>query len=139
VIIQPTFYISPDIEAGLNSGDLIRYGGVVRDRMGNIVKHLKEVPGPANSQDTVGRVAASVKWPWVIITATALSAVAVGVTAIIAARKREETGKPEVPECVENYDVSLRAYLEDYRKLNSKKYRPMAARKESRNVSSGRR
>jgi hypothetical protein len=32
-----------------------------------------------------------------------------------------------------------RAYHEDYRKLNSKKYRPMAARKESRNVSSGRR
>ena len=29
--------------------------------------------------------------------------------------------------------------LEDYRKLNSKKYRPMAARKESRNVLSGRR
>ena len=31
------------------------------------------------------------------------------------------------------------ALLEDYRKLNSKKYRPMAARKESRNVLSGRR
>lgn len=29
--------------------------------------------------------------------------------------------------------------MEDYRKLNSKKYRPMAARKESRNVLSGRR
>ena len=30
-------------------------------------------------------------------------------------------------------------HIEDYRKLNSKKYRPMAARKESRNVLSGRR
>ena len=30
-------------------------------------------------------------------------------------------------------------YKEGYRKLNSKKYRPMAARKESRNVLSGRR
>lgn len=115
MIIQPTFDIPPDIEAGLNSGELIRYGGVVRDRMGSIVKHLKEVPGPANSQETVGRVAASVKRPWVIITATALSAVAVGVTAIIAARKREGTGKPEVAECVENYIVSLRAYLEAVR------------------------
>jgi predicted ATPase len=36
-------------------------------------------------------------------------------------------------------DVIARHYLEDYRKLNSKKYRPMAARKESRNVLSGRR
>ena len=33
----------------------------------------------------------------------------------------------------------LARYLEGYRKLNSKKYRPMAARKESRNVLSGRR
>ena len=34
---------------------------------------------------------------------------------------------------------SLEPQQEDYRKLNSKKYRPMAARKESRNVLSGRR
>lgn len=118
MIIQPTFDIPPDIEAGLNSGDLIRYGGVVRDRMGNIVKHLKEVPGSANSQESLGRVAASVKRPWVIITAAALSAVAVGVTAVIAARKREETGKPEVADCVENYNISLRAYLEAVREGN---------------------
>jgi hypothetical protein len=115
VIIQPTFYISPDIEEGLNSGDLVRYGGVVRDRMGNIVKHLKEVPRPANSQETVGRVAASAKRPWVIITAITLSAMAAGVTAIVAARKRDETGKPEVPECVENYNLSWAAYLEAVR------------------------
>lgn len=105
----------PDIEAGLKSGNLIRYGGVVRDRMGNIVKHLKEVPSPAKSQGVVGRVAASVKRPRGIITATALGVVAVGVTTIIAAGKREEAGKPEVPEHIENYDASLRAYLEAVR------------------------
>jgi len=106
VIIQPTLDIPPDIEAGLKSGSLIRYGGVVRDRMGNIVKHLKEVPSPAKSQGAVGHVAASVKRP---------CAIAVGVTAMIATRKREETGKPEVPECVETYDASLRVYLEAVR------------------------
>lgn len=115
MIIQPTLDIPPDIEAGLKSGSLIRYGGVVRDRMGNIVKHLKEVPSPAKSQGAVGHVAASVKRPWIIITATALGAIAVGVTAMIATRKREETGKPEVPECVETYDASLRVYLEAVR------------------------
>ena len=42
---------------------------------------------------------------------------------------------------VEQFEQDLRnnLYREDYRKLNSKKYRPMAARKESRNVLSGRR
>jgi hypothetical protein len=35
--------------------------------------------------------------------------------------------------------LQVTSYYEDYRKLNSKKYRPMAARKESRNVLSGRR
>jgi hypothetical protein len=116
VIIQPTLDIPPNIEVGLTSGELIRYGGVVRARTGNIVTHLREVPGPANSEETVGRVEVSLKRPWVIITATALSAVAaVGITAIIAARKREQTGKPEMPECVENYNVSLRAYLEAVR------------------------
>jgi hypothetical protein len=118
VIIQPTFYISPDIEEGLNSGDLIRYGGVVRDRMGNIVKHLKEIPSPANSQDTVRRAAASAKRSRGIITTVTLSAVAIGLIAIVATRKQDETGKPEVPECVENYNRSWRAYLEAVRDGN---------------------
>lgn len=112
MIIQPTFNIPPDIEAGLGAGDLIRYGGVVRDRMGSIVKHLKEVPGPVGSQETAGRGAASVKRPWGLITVTGIGLLAVGVAAIVASRKREEAGKPEVAECVENYNVSLRAYLE---------------------------
>ena len=38
-----------------------------------------------------------------------------------------------------NKAIFGKGYNEDYRKLNSKKYRPMAARKESRNVLSGRR
>jgi hypothetical protein len=84
VIIQPTFEISPDIEAGLTSGYLIRHGGVVRDSMGSIVKHLKEVPGPAKQPRDRGRVAASAKRPWGIITAAALSAIAVGVQRLVA-------------------------------------------------------
>jgi hypothetical protein len=37
------------------------------------------------------------------------------------------------------YAQACITFQEGYRKLNSKKYRPMAARKESRNVLSGRR
>ena len=113
--IQVNLDIPPEIDAGLVSGDLIRIGGVVRDRTGNIVKHLKEVPSPATSREAVGRVAVNLKRPWAFITATALSAAAVGAAALIAARKRNQTGEPKMPECVEKYNASLRAYLEAVR------------------------
>lgn len=89
------FDVPADIEAGLNSGDLMRYGGVIRDRLGNIVKHLKEVPGPASNQEAARRIAGSLNKPWAIVAVTALSAVTVGASAIIAARKREQAGKRE--------------------------------------------
>lgn len=116
MIIQPNLYIPPEIEAGLINGDLFRNGGVIRDHStGSIVRHLEEVPGPVNSQEAVGRVAVNLKRPGVIITVAALSVVALGATALIAARRQKQTDKPEVPECVENYNASLRAYLEAVR------------------------
>lgn len=85
--------VPPEIEAGLITGDLIRRGGVVRDRLGIIVKHLKEVPGPAGNQEIVGRAVVSLHRPWVIIAATALSAATVSASVVLAARKREQDGK----------------------------------------------
>ncbi|MER5411215.1 hypothetical protein [Streptomyces sp. NPDC002769] len=112
-MIQPTtFYIPPEIEVGLLSGDLIQYGGIVRNRLGQIVKHLKEVPLPANSEKTVARIGTILKNPQVIIAAAVVGTVAAGVTAITAARKRKRTGTPEVPECVKSYNTSLRTYVE---------------------------
>ncbi|WP_406714261.1 hypothetical protein QEU98_06985 [Trueperella pyogenes] len=45
-IEQVAFAIPARIEAGLATGELVRYGGVVRDGAGHIVMHLKEVPTP---------------------------------------------------------------------------------------------
>lgn len=41
---QVAFDIPADIAKGLAAGDLTRYGGIVRNGAGQIVKHLKEVP-----------------------------------------------------------------------------------------------
>ena len=41
---QVAFDIPADIAKGLAAGDLTRYGGIVRNGEGQIVKHLKEVP-----------------------------------------------------------------------------------------------
>jgi hypothetical protein len=109
VTIQPVnFYIPPEIQAGLNSGDLTRYGGVVRNSMGHIVEHLVEVPVTVGSQEAVKRIAASLKNRWVII---GLGTVAVGGgIALRAVTKRKQTRK-----CVESYNASLGAYLEAVR------------------------
>lgn len=45
-IEQVAFVIPARIEAGLATGELVRYGGVIRDGAGHIVMHLKEVPSP---------------------------------------------------------------------------------------------
>lgn len=52
MVIQPTNYIIPDdIAVKLASGELIRWSGVVRDRGGRIVAHLKEAkPEQYNEQ-----------------------------------------------------------------------------------------
>ncbi|MEU2133897.1 hypothetical protein [Streptomyces sp. NPDC018352] len=116
MISQRTFYIPPEIEVGLRSGDLIQYGGIVRNRLGQIVMHLKEVGLPANSEKAVARVATILKnprYPRIIITAAVVGTVAAGVAmAITVARKRKQTGTPEVPECVKSYNTSLRTYVE---------------------------
>ena len=45
-ITQIAFKIPPEIQAGIDAGALLRFGGVVRDRAGHIVKHLEEVSMP---------------------------------------------------------------------------------------------
>lgn len=107
---QSTFFIPPEIEARLLSGDLIRYGSIVRNRRGHIVKHLKEVQLPAGDEKASVRLAAILKNPRVLIgTVVVVGAAAVGGTSFVAARRRKLA---VVPECVERYNTSLGAYLE---------------------------
>lgn len=42
-VIQVAFDIPPAIQKGIDEGTLIRFGGVVRDTAGHVVKHLDEV------------------------------------------------------------------------------------------------
>ncbi len=109
MLSQMTFYIPPDIEAGLFRGDLIQYGGVIRNQSGELVKHLKEVQLPAADKKAVAQVVAMLKSPGVLIPTLVAGAAVVAGTAYAAARRR----KPAVvPECVARYNTSLGAYLE---------------------------
>lgn len=48
-VIQVDMEIPAEIYEGIISGNLIRYGGVVRDQAGRIVKHLNEVSSRSNN------------------------------------------------------------------------------------------
>ncbi|MGC0274864.1 hypothetical protein ACO0LV_17920 [Pseudactinotalea sp. Z1739] len=113
MIVQPTFYVPSEIAAGILSGELVRYGGVVRDTAGRLVTHLKEVPTPEKVVEEVAkRAALSLKNPWVAVGAGVLTLVAVGGGVVLAVKKRKKDAELDVPECVQNYNRSLRVYLE---------------------------
>lgn len=125
MITQQIFIIPPEIEAGLISGDLVQWGGIVRNLSGQIVKHLKEVMPEAAGQSKAARagfsrvswsgLAGSIKEPWVIIPAAVAATVAGGAAVYVAARKYHKAGKVEMPTVVASYNASLRTYLEAVR------------------------
>jgi hypothetical protein len=110
VIVQPTFFVPPAIAAGLLTGDLTRWGGVVRDTAGHIVAHLDEIPAP-KPNDAVGAAAAWVPTRPVVVAGLATVVVVGSVSAAVAivCRRRRRRG---LPDCVKNYNASLLAYLE---------------------------
>jgi hypothetical protein len=109
VLSQVTFFIPPETVAGLVRGDLIQYGGVVRNQSGEIVEHLKEVQLPMGGKKAAARVAAMLKSPRVLIPTLVAGAAVVAGTSYAAARRRKLA---VVRECVGRYNTSLGAYLE---------------------------
>lgn len=107
VTIQPVnFYVPPEIQLGLATGDLIRFGGVVRDGGGHLVKHLREVPLDSNGEEAALRLAARLRNPWVVA-GLGLGAAAIASIATLAVRKTRKA-----QEIVARYNASFAAYLE---------------------------
>lgn len=105
MISQQTFIIPPEVQAGLAVGDLIQYGGIVRNKAGQIVRHLKAIDLPVDSEKTAAAALQSLKNPNVAVAAFAVAAA--GACAVAFARRRKEA----LPECVAEYNASLSAYL----------------------------
>lgn len=113
MVIQVDFEVPREIATGLASGELTRFGGVVRNSAGRVVAHLKEVPVVERAtEEFVKRAGSSLKNPRVAVTAGAMTLVAVGGGVIYAAKKRKKSAEQVVPVCVQNYSRSLQAYLE---------------------------
>lgn len=113
MIIQPAFEVPPDIYKSLLTGDLVRYGGVVRDTSGRLVTHLKEIPAPERAAENETRIAAAgLKNHWAAAGLATVVAIAAGGGVVLAVRKRKKDAEVNVPKCVQDYEVSLESYLE---------------------------
>ena len=104
--IQPVnFLIPPDIQLGLDAGKLVRYGGVVRNQLGHIVTHLKEVPVPRKEPAMAQRVVSLLK-DRRVVTVIVLGTATGGAFAALAVKNQVQARK-----CAKNLNVSLVAYL----------------------------
>lgn len=111
--MQPVnFLIPPDIQLGLDAGKLVRHGGVVRNELGHIVTHLKEVHLPSKKPAAAQRAAAPLK-DRRVVTVIVLGTAIGGTIAFLAVKDRMQARK-----CVKNLNSSLVAYLEAVRDGN---------------------
>ena len=110
-ITQIAFEIPPEIQAGIDAGALLRFGGVVRDRAGHIVKHLEEgsMPEADNSagENTVVQFAKKNKY---FIIGTAIAAIAAGVIYVVVKNKKNK--EERIPKCVADFNESFAEYVD---------------------------
>ena len=120
VVVQVVnFEIPVEVYASLASGDLVRYGGVVRDLEGHIVKHLEEVLSPDSEEAAERAIAAAKKLtnkidltdPRLLAGAIVIGVATIGGTLYFLTRKPKSPAKPKLPEWVVDYNASLTAYL----------------------------
>jgi hypothetical protein len=107
------FFIPPDIQLGLDAGTLVRYGGVVRNDLGQIVTHLKEVDLPGKEPAGAQRAAALLKDRRVVIVIVLGTAIG-GTIAFLAVKDRVQARKNRVQarKCIKDLNASLVAYFE---------------------------
>ena len=110
-ITQIAFEIPPEIQAGIDAGALLRFGGVVRDRAGHIVKHLEEVSMPeadnSAGENTVVQFAKKNKY---FIIGTAIAAIAAGVIYVVVKNKKNK--EERIPKCVADFNESFAEYVD---------------------------
>lgn len=112
IIDQPLLFVPPEIEAGLLEGTLKLFGSVVREAdTGRIYRHLTElIPSPEKAEEAVKNMKLN---PKVVISVVLAAAVSGGATYLVKKRKDSKVVPVEdLPECLADFDVSLRAYIE---------------------------
>lgn len=103
VITQIAFEIPLEIQAGIDAGALLRFGGIIRDRAGHIVKHLEEV-SILEADNSAGESTI------VLIIGTAIAAIAAGVIYVVVKNKKNK--EERIPKCVADFNESFAEYVD---------------------------
>jgi hypothetical protein len=119
-VAQPILRIPSLIQAGLDSGKLFRNGSVVRVvATGRFHTFLDEIPGPEKLAQEAAKRAAKVDLKIVMPVVLATAAVVGAVAAFVIKKRKNADGldvltevKADEPECVSNFEASLRAYVD---------------------------
>ena len=118
-IQQFAYDIPNDIAIGIMKGVYKRFGGVVRDaNTGVIVKHLKEIELPVPAEKKPGGVIiqAVKQHPVVAVGVSLAVAAGTALTTYVVKKKKENEYKKNSPECVINFEKTLKTYLKAVRK-----------------------
>lgn len=118
-ITPVNFDIPAEIAARLEIGDLVRYGGVVRDLEGHIVKHLQEIALP-DADEAAGRAIAAARKlankldftdPRFIAGAIIVGVATIGGTLYFLSKKPKRQPTPSLPDWVTSYNAALTRYI----------------------------
>ena len=116
-IQQFAYDIPNDIAIGIMKGIYKRFGGVVRDaKTGVIVKHLKEVDLSAEKKASNVIVQTVKQHPVATIGIGVAVAAGTALTTYAVKKRKENEYKKNSPECVINFEKSLKKYLKAVRK-----------------------
>lgn len=114
-IQQIAYDIPSDLALGIVKGTYKRFGGVVRDSStGAIVKHLKEAEIPKKGGRAILKVIK--RHPIAAIGIGATVTIGSAATSYVVKKKKEKRDKSNTPECVLNFEKSLKKYLKAVRK-----------------------
>ena len=110
-VIQPSFYIDPEIENGLLMGIYKRVGGVIRKVSdGTIVKHLKELPSNDNIEESAKSAISTFNWKGVAIGLGVVAVIASG--AIIAYNTiKKKSSKQKQSDFINGFNEAMKNYL----------------------------
>lgn len=112
-LVQIAFEIPPEIQKGIDGGELIRVGGVIRNQAGHIKKFLDEVPiAKIDSKRKIMEFAKKNKY--FIIVTVIITAVTVGVTHVIVRNKKNK--EVNIPKCFSDFNEVFTEYVDSIRK-----------------------
>lgn len=108
-IKQVAFDIPLEIQEKLLSGEFIRYGGIVRDKSGRIIAHLKEIV-PQSAKNSIVSFLHKNKTAIIIASIAVVLTTAAGITYVVVKNKKNNEDE-SIPTFIADFNEAFEQYL----------------------------